>query len=727
MKSVQKKHSVSLKNVEGLFSKNKEMYLGRLFNRFVNDFWANTGMRSLFSVTLALCGVCVQLSFGGLFADAELLKKKDISRIMQQIFQQHVEKKEISESILKSAFHVYVDQFDPERIYLLENELQPFFTMDPFKLNLVMDEYKKDNFEAFEKLNEVVQKSIFRARDLRARIEKNKAQLFDGAPQKIGNYNEMSDPDLKVPFASNLSQLEERIKRHIVRFIDAEKKRYGDKKIIDYQTETLEIYNKHLMTFENQYLYVDSAANPLQLPQKENLFTFHVLKALASSLDAHTTVLNPSEAYDMRVRLEKGFQGIGVGLKQSSDGSLLVTSLVEGGPAAKSRQIQVGDRLIQVNGTNIDKTPLEKVMVMLRGNLGSTVKLVFLRTSKDGKTETISVDLKREEIAVSENRVETTYEKFDDGIIGKITLHSFYQGANGVSSENDVQKALQDLSKKGPIKGLILDLRENSGGFLTQAVKVAGLFITNGVIVVSKYSNGEEHFYRDMNNKVSYSGPLIILTSKATASAAEIVAQALQDYGVALVVGDEHTYGKGTIQSQTVTDDKSTSYFKVTVGVYYTVSGKTPQIQGVKADIVVPSPFLDEHIGEEYLEYSLKSDTIPPSFNDQLADVDPNLKAWYLHYYAPTLQHHTEKWRDMIATLKQNANNRLNKNVLYKQFLATEHSNDPNADKIRKKYWVEDVQMQEAVNIIKDMTAIERTISNSANTADSRVGRPVEN
>src|SRR5690606_836656 len=163
-------------------------------------------------------------------------------------------------------------------------------------------------------------------------------------------------------------------------------------------------------------------------------------------------------------------------------------------------------------------------------------------------------------------------------IIGKITLNSFYQGDNGVNSENDVRDAIKKLDKMGNLRGLILDLRENSGGFLTQAVKVAGLFITNGVIVVSKYFNGEEHFYRDMDGKVSYTGPLVILTSKATASAAEIVAQALQDYGTALIVGDEHTYGKGTIQSQTVTENQGAAFFKVTVGKYYTVSGKTPQI-----------------------------------------------------------------------------------------------------------------------------------------------------
>src|SRR5262249_45906772 len=149
-------------------------------------------------------------------------------------------------------------------------------------------------------------------------------------------------------------------------------------------------------------------------------------------------------------------------------------------------------------------------------------------------------------------------------------------------------------------------------------------------------------------------GPLVVLISRATASAAEIVAQALQDYGVAIVVGDEHSYGKGTIQSQTVTDNEGTSFFKVTVGEYYTVSGNTPQIRGVKSDILVPGILNQEHIGEEYLEDTIKlSDKISPKYQDDLKDIDPELKPWYLRYYIPTIQPKTEFWQKMLPLLKK--------------------------------------------------------------------------
>ena len=278
----------------------------------------------------------------------------------------------------------------------------------------------------------------------------------------------------------------------------------------------------------------------------------------------------------------------------------------------------------------------------------------------------------------------------------------------------DVRKAIEALEKKGRLRGLILDLRENSGGFLSQAVKVAGLFISNGVIVISKYSNGDERFYRDVDGETAYNGPLVVLTSKATASAAEIVAQALQDYGVALIVGDEHTYGKGTIQSQTLTDDKSSSYFKVTVGKYYTVSGHTPQKEGVKSDIVVPGHWNREQIGESYLD-SLDADTIPPSYNDELQDVPSDERSWYLKYYVPTLQRRIPIWRNLLPTLKKNSEYRIKQNKNYQFFLkgrsnteeeSADNEEDWDSPDKNKTFGEDDLQTEEAYNILKDMILI---------------------
>lgn len=536
--------------------------------------------KNIFCVLLGLL-----ISTASLIAsDQELLQTKDINRIMKQIFDQHVDKKNITAAIIKNSFKVYIDQFDPERIYLLESEVRPFLQMKDSEVTRFMQDYQNSKFVEYSTLNDIIQKAIARAREIRSSIENSyvshlfqKSESFPSDGQE-----EWSDPDLNRPFAANEKELTNRITKEIIQFIASERKRYGPAYIAEREAQTIRLFERQARGHENQYLFVKENGQPMNDAEKQNAFAMHVLKSLANSLDAHTTVLNPTEAYDMRIRLEKEMQGIGVALQPAANG-FLITEIIKNGPAAKSGQVKVNDVLIGINGNSVSNLSLNTVMETLKGKPGSSVTLLLKRTAMEhGEPveKTVSVPLVREEIEIDEDRARWSYQIFDGGIIGIIKLDTFYQGENGITSENDVREAINQLDKKGNLRGLILDLRENSGGFLSQAVKVAGLFITNGVIVISKYFNGEEHFYRDMDGKVSYDGPLIVLTSKATASAAEIVAQALQDYGVAIVVGDEHTYGKGTIQSQTVTENQASAFFKVTVGKYYTVSGKTPQFEG---------------------------------------------------------------------------------------------------------------------------------------------------
>lgn len=650
--------------------------------------------------------LCCWIGISSLYATAQgLLQSQDINRVMKQIFDQHVDKKEMSASILKNSFKVYIDQFDPNRIYLLESEVAPFLALSDADVTHYIDQYKRSEFPEYMLLNDMIQKAIIRARKIRASLEEiNLSHWFQKSESFSADGNEeWSDPDLKRPFAANEKDLENRIRKTLLQFIASERKRFGTPYVENRETQTIRLYERQARNHENSYLFLNERGQPMNEAEKQNAFSMHVLKALANSLDAHTTVLNPTEAYDMRIRLEKELQGVGIALQPSSLG-FVITQIVKDGPAARSGLVGVNDILVEVDGTPVKGLSLSKVMDMLRGASGSKVVLVLKRTVLSQgipMEKTITVPLIREEIAVDEDRAHWSYVTYEGGIIGKIKLDSFYQGDNGITSENDVRNAIKQLDKQGNLRGLILDLSENSGGFLSQAVKVAGLFITNGVVVISKYFNGEEHFYRDMDGKVAYEGPLIVLTSKATASAAEIVAQALQDYGVAIIVGDEHTYGKGTIQSQTITENQASTFFKVTVGKYYTVSGKTPQIQGVKADIVVPSQFIHENIGEEYLDYPLKQDLISPAFNDSLTDIAPNLKPWYMHYYTPTLQHKKLFWDQIIPQLKKNSESRMSANNDYQAFIKGTFP------KTKGQRSPEDLQMAEVTAIMKDMISMQ--------------------
>lgn len=623
---------------------------------------------------------------------------------MKQIFEAHVDKKEMTNEILKNSFKIYLDHFDPDRLYLLQSEVDPYLNMDTAEVNRVMEQYKNSDFSAFIKLNEVIVKAIERNRQIRSDLIKNhQSEIFNTNPHSPL----INESDLKKNYASSLDELKKRNLNLLQQFIVEEKHQFGEKKVLQNKDHILALFQEHLVNYEDPYLGVDRSGKALAEEQKQNLFILHVLKALAGSLDAHTAFMDRNEAYDMKMRLEKEFDGIGVVLERSSNG-VIVKSLVANGPAAKSGKVLVNDEIVKIDGQEAKDLDYNEIMQMLRGKSGSEVNLTLNR--KEAK-EPISVTLKREAIPVNEDRVDVSYESYGNGIIGKLTLHSFYRGENGISSERDMKDAIAKLKKEGNLKGLVLDLRENSGGFLMQAVKVASLFITNGVVVISKYSNGEEKIYRDMDGKAVFDGPMVILTSRATASAAEIVAQALQDYGIALIVGDEQTYGKGSIQSQTVTDGgEGTSYFKVTVGKYYTVSGKTPQVKGVQADIVVPTQYNQIKMGEGFLEYALKPDVINSEYNDDLTDIDPSLKSWYIHYYLPHLQHQVKSWKDMLPVLKKNSSYRIANNKNYQTFLKilkgekiTQEEDEETSEVKKTNFGAEDLQMNEAVSIVKDM------------------------
>lgn len=669
----------------------------------------------IFKIFILLCFFTQSFLFS---QEPQQLKRQDVSKIMEQIFSEHLGQKQINEEILKHSFKIYIDQFDPDRTYLLQDEVKPYLQLSSIQMQELISQYKLHNFNSFENLNSVIQKSILRARDYRKELLKNPDDIFYSADQLTSSKNnEWLDPDLNRLFSPDDNQLKLRVREQMVNFIQAEQKRYGKDQVLQYKSKILILFDNALSNIENSYLYQTSEGKPFNEMQKENAFVLHVLKSLASSLDAHTAFYSNSEAYDMKVRLEKEFEGIGVVLRQTPEG-IVISSLIDGGPASKSGLVFANDRILQVDGKSVINESLSNVMDKMRGTRGSSIELVLARSVQEGNKQVekqVLINLKRAPISVQGERVDVKYEQFGNGIIGLLTLHSFYQGEDGIGSETDLRKAIQKLDQKGNLRGLILDLRDNSGGFLTQAVKVAGLFISNGVVVISKYSDGEERIYRDMDGKPVFNGPLIILTSKATASAAEIVAQALQDYGVAIIVGDEHTYGKGTIQSQTVTGNGATSFFKVTVGKYYTVSGKTPQLQGVKADIVAPGPYSKVHIGEEYLDHPLKSDSIPADYNDKLQDIDPGLRSWYVKYYTPTLQHKITNWHDMLPMLKKNSTFRMEHNQNYQMFikelnggnidmaLFKNSDDDEDNGKQATNYGHEDLQMQEAVNIIKDM------------------------
>ncbi|MDE3046899.1 MAG: PDZ domain-containing protein, partial [Verrucomicrobiota bacterium] len=515
---------------------------------------------------------------------------------------------------------------------------------------------------------------------------------------------------LQSGYSGSDQELMERQKNRMVRFYQYHKARTQ----LDTQerkAKVYELFEKKVQRGENNYLFLLGEGNPMNRERIENLLTQRILKAFAKSLDTHSSFFSPEEAFEMRMSLEKQFEGVGVVLSESIDG-VMIAELIKGSPAEQSGQIKVNDVLVEVDGVSTAGTSFEQVLEMLNKKDKSEIILGFMRV--DGKRPQIfRVPLLKRAIVMNEERMQVGYERVEGGIIGKITLHSFYEGAEGISSEKDIKEAIRSFREKGELIGLVLDLRENSGGFLSQAVKVAGLFISNGVVVVSKYGKGEVHYLRNIVSKAYYNGPLVVLTSKMSASASEIVAQALQDFGVALIVGDQRTFGKGSIQYQTVTDANADVFFKVTVGRYYTASGKSTQIEGVIADIVVPTQYTAYHIGERYLEYPLSQDQTAPVFVDPLSDLDEKTRKLFQMRYLPTSQRIVTFWKNMLPALQKQSAYRIANDPAFQVFNKKVDAARSRADALppntvdEQLMGKDDIQMKEAVNIVKDMIQME--------------------
>lgn len=652
---------------------------------------------------------CFLFACHSLFAQAAPpLSLTDIHPEMDRILQGHVTTKEVTKDLLKDALKRFILQFDPYAVYLLNTEVSPYFTLSDNDLDRILAQYKQNNFSIFIQCNTTIQNAIMRMRKYRRSLVVSQEEFYKRAMMPIS-----TKADTPTGFLESESALYERhaiyMSELVVKEFEAAKK---NKREMSFK-EAVRIIELEIEEEEDSYLYLDRLGKPLEKSAKDELLAFHILKAMTASLDAHTRYLNPQEAEELRRKLEKNYVGVGLGLRELGK-AFVVDSIVKGSSADTTGVIKIGDELVAIDKQPVQHLTLTMAQSMLDGEPNTSVTLQFRRRSSEGRYFIpLEISLQRREITLQEGRVDTSFQTVPGGIVGIISLHAFYQSSAGVTSERDVQNAVGLLKAKGNLKGVILDLRDNKGGFLTQAVKVAGLFIKSGVVVAAKYANGEMHYFRDLDPSVLYTGPFIVLISKETASAAEIVTEALKDYGVAIIVGDAKSFGKGSIQLQTVTKDKTKeSYYKVTVGRYYGVSGKSTQLEGVKADIVVPSILSQKKFGEEYLSGAIDSDTIEPMFQDPLTDVPQQDRKWFQKFYIPFIQPQTNIYRKFIPELAKLSGQRIDKNTNYLRLLHGENSIIEkrglakttivlDQDELRKTMLT--YQLQETVNIMKDL------------------------
>ena len=366
------------------------------------------------------------------------------------------------------------------------------------------------------------------------------------------------------------------------------------------------------------------------------------LDSLAQTYDPHSEYLSKADLKNFSINMGLSLVGIGAMLR-SEDGYAKIESLVPGGPAQINGRLKVGDRITAVaqgpaDFVDIRDMRLDKVVEMIRGKKGTKVRLLVIPADASDPSLRKNIELVRDQIKLKdqEARADIIYKKDGNGNavkLGWLTLPSFYADmeAHKKSTTRDVSALLKRL-KKEEIAGLVVDLRRNGGGSLEEAIQLTGLFFKSGPVVQTKGANGNVVISSDPDPGIAYSGPLVVLTSRQSASASEIFAGALQDYGRAIIVGDKNTFGKGTVQtileigrftSLLGSRSQDDGALKLTIQKFYRVAGGSTQLHGVASDIVLPTLTDLAEFGEGALKNALPYDEVPKAKFTKWSDLHP--------------------------------------------------------------------------------------------------------
>ena len=375
------------------------------------------------------------------------------------------------------------------------------------------------------------------------------------------------------------------------------------------------------------------------------------MNAFAHVFDPHSSYFSPRNSEEYRIQMSLSYEGIGASL-QLVDDYVTVLNILPGGAAAVDGSLNANDRILAVgegkNGKFVDVVGwrLDDVVQIIRGKVGTTVRLQVLPAGAAPGSSEKELALTRSKVTLEAQAAQKEVRKIKRGDreipIGVINVPSFYQdfeaktsGAKDYrSTTRDVRKLIEDLQKNDHIEALIMDLRGNGGGHLTEATALSGLFIPGGPIVQLRETGGRVEVLDDPEPSIAWDGPLIVLVDRFSASASEIFAGAIQDYGRGLIVGQQ-TYGKGSVQNLYPLDryalgpDPGFGQLTVTIGKYYRVTGESTQHRGVQPDISMPTAISTEEVGESTRESALPWDRIRPvefGRENQLSQAVPTLE-----------------------------------------------------------------------------------------------------
>lgn len=535
----------------------------------------------VFSIVFSLA-----FSFQVLAADANNLQCRYLQAIETGFLQQHVLYDKMDDALQAKVVDQYMKRVDPTKIYLLKSDVEKI---------------KKSMSSIFEKIKNKDCIPLDEAQKILVERVKERAEFAKkilGKDYKFDNKVEIVfDPD-KKSFPATSEEANEFLRKY-VHF-----------QISNYLATDMKLDEAKKNVVKNW----DRTVKRTLETKLDDIYSGY-LDSFARGLDPHSSFFSKDVLEDFEIQMSLSLEGIGATLS-SQEGFTVVEALVPGGAAARSGLMQPQDKIIAVSQgekgvpENVVEMDLRDVVRKIRGLKGTKVRLTILRKQGDGKKR-FDVTLVRDKIKLEDEAASILYINKDvAGVkkkIGIINFPSFYADSRrgGRSSAADLKKLVAE-ARAQKIEGLVLDLSNNGGGSLEDAVKIAGLFFQTGSVVKqTTHDNGKgEINYKDMDPQVDWSGPLVLLTSRISASASEIVAGTLQDYKRAVIVGNDHTFGKGSVQS-VVPIPQSLGAIKVTVGMFFVPGGYSTQHRGVPSDIQIPGPYVTDDIGEKYLDYSL--------------------------------------------------------------------------------------------------------------------------
>lgn len=369
----------------------------------------------------------------------------------------------------------------------------------------------------------------------------------------------------------------------------------------------------------------NNAIKRLTQSHSEDAFQVY-MNSFARQVDPHTSYLSPRNAEEFQSEISLSLEGIGAVL-QAGDDYTTIRSLVPGGPAALSKELNDGDQILgvgQETGEMVDiiGMRLDDVVELIKGPKGSKVRLQILPEGKDTKSHIVTI--KRDKIRLEENAVKSKVLTTGGKKIGVLEVPSFYVGL-----AKDTNKLIQELNQK-KVDGIVVDLRNNGGGALTEAIAMSGLFVKKGPMVQVRDSYGRVSINVDPDDVAAYQGPMTVLINRYSASASEIFAAAMQDYDRAVIIG-ENSFGKGTVQQHRSLNniydmfDKELGYVQYTIQKFYRINGGSTQEKGVVPDIAFPTAIPADETGESVEDNALPWDQIKPA-NYQTVNSDDDIQ-----------------------------------------------------------------------------------------------------